>query len=457
MILMGGLNMSKVILLNLPIQSYLQRNFSSDFVYNPSLGLIYIGTWLEMHGYEPIVIDLSFDRMAIEQLMKIIAESTPVFIGMSVYTENIEMAIQLAKTIKGKFNNINIVFGGSHPTLVPNDAISSKYVDFVVRKEGEPILLELAEAISSNEDNLKYDDITGLLFKRDGHIIDNGLRPPIKDLDMLPIPKRELVNIDKYERIVNISTSRGCPGNCIYCAATALSGATYRVRSIENVFLEIVLIKSIMGSKLHKIYIVDDTFTAMPERVKEFASMIKEYNLNVYWHCESRVDIMSEELLDLMADSGCIAIQYGLESGSQQVLDKIRKGIDLEHAKKIINYTFKKRITICLSFMLGHFCDTKETMEETGDFVKEMFNKYKAEIVVSFNTPFPGTWQHTNMDKLGMRLITDKYKRFNLNTAIVETDNFTVYDQRTLYYETLKYSAYTSSLEKLKGAIINNE
>lgn len=447
--------MSNVFLINLPVQLNLQKHVVTDAGYNPSLGLIYIGTWLEMNGYNPTIIDLCYDKMSRGQLINLIDEKNPLLVGISTYTENLDLAISTAKAIKQSRPNVKIVFGGSHPTLVPAEAICSEYVDFVSRKEGESTLLELAEAIVSGESALRYDDIPGLVFKRDGEVINNKLRGPIGDLDLLPLPKRELVGMERYERIVNISTSRGCPGNCIYCAATALSGASYRIRGVENVFLEIILIKKLLGDKLLKIYIVDDTFTAIPERVIEFTSLIKQYHLEVPWHCESRIDIMTEEMLDLMASTGCIAIQYGMESGSQTVLDKIKKGIDLEHARKIIDYTFKKKITLCLSFMLGHFCDTKETMEETCRFIREVFMKYKAEVAVSYNTPFPGTWQYTHLKDTGMRLVTDKYRKFSLNTPVVETDNFTVNDQRKYYMEVMKYIGYTTGLERWREVLEN--
>lgn len=457
--LMGGCNMNRIMLINFPIQAYVQKDFSLDSGYNPSLGIISLGTWLELNGYKPIVIDLSFIKLSVKELLEKIADESPAIIGMSVYTENIDMVVATSKLIKESFPDVKIVLGGPHPSLVPEEAISSEYVDFVVRKEGEAVLLELAEAITTNQKLIKFEDIDGLVFKREGKIISNKLRKPISDLDILPIPKRELIGMDKYNVLVCISTSRGCPGKCIYCSATALSGATYRTRYVDNVFLEIVMLNALLKKDPLNVYIVDDTFTAFPERVIKFVELIKYYNPNIKWQCESRVDVMNEELIDQMASAKCVAIQYGIESGSQKVLDSINKGIDLEHAKKIIDYSYKKNIIPVLSFMLGHYCDTKETMQETVDFIKEMHGKYKSEIALSFNTPFPGTWQYTHQDKIGLRIKAKSYKMYSLLDPIVETDEFTINDQRRYFYDAIKYLAHFTRLDKIKrtGGVIIDE
>lgn len=447
---MGGYNTNNILLINLPIQTYLQKDFSSDTQYNPSLGLISLGTWLELNGYLATVIDLCYHRMPFKEVIDNIEQLQPILIGISVYTENIDLAKLFAEKIKSVYPHVPIVLGGPHPTLVPEDGMESQYVDYIIRKEGESTMLELVEAIESNEYLIKLDDIDGLVFKRDGRIIKNKIRKQCADLDIAPLVKRDLVDLSKYKEIINIFTSRGCPGRCIYCSATTLSGATYRVRNIENVFMEIVMMRALLNTKVMKIYIVDDTFTAIPDRVKKFTELMSEYDPDIYWHCESRIDVMSEELLNLMSENKCIAIQYGIESASQEVLDSIRKGINLTKARKIIDYTYKKKIFLCLSFMVGHFCDTKDTMEETYLFIKEMYEKYRAEIALSFNTPFPGTWQHTHKDELGLEITADRYKQYSLLDPIVKTDNFTVNDQREIFYKSSKYLARAVKIESLK-------
>lgn len=447
---MGGFNMSKVMLLHLPILNYIQKDFvDEESGYNPSLGIMALGTYLELNGYKPIVIDMCYDRMKVSELIDRIKLEKPILIGLSVYTENFYQALKLSRIIKKEVPDIKIVFGGPHPTLQPNECIENEEVDFVIMKEGESTILELMEALGSGEKTIRYEQIPGLLFKRENVVVKNVLRKHILDLNLLPIIKRELADIHRYGGFVNISTSRGCPGRCIYCSATSLSGATYRTRNEYSIFMEMLLLKIMFGNKILKIYIVDDTFTAIPNRITKFLDLIFYYDLEVHWQCESRIDVMDEELLYRMHKAGCIAIQYGIESGSQEVLNKLKKGIDLEQAKKIIEITHKNRIVTCLSFMLGHYCDTKETMWQTAYFIQELFHKYRAELAVSFNTPFPGTWQFIHRDKLGMRLVTNSYNRYSLLEPIVETDNFTIEDQREVFFFCKKFIGYHESLSKL--------
>lgn len=438
--------MSKVLLINLPIQYYLQKDFARENAYNPSLGLLAIGSWLDLNGYEVEVLDLCYIRLNKQDLLKKIGNSKPLLIGISVYTENVDMGLSTAKLIKEEYPEVKIILGGAHATLAYQDCIASPHVDFVSRKEGESSFLELVIAIESNEQRIRYDQIKGIVYRKNDSVVVNKLARPIEDLDLLPIQKRELADASRYNKTINISTSRGCPGRCIYCAATTIAGATYRVRSVENVFLEIVLIKHIFGDKVKMIYMVDDTFTAIKSRVTSFIGFIHRYDLNLEWHCESRVDVMTPELLEQMSKAGCKAIQYGIESGSQEVLNKIQKGIDLEHARKIIDATCENHILPLLSFMIGHYCDTKETMQQTIDFINEICSKYPAEVALSYNTPFPGTWQYTHREELGLKLRTNNYSALTLLNPVVETDNFTVNDLRIAYGKAYQNIARFTSL-----------
>lgn len=445
--------MKKIILLNLPIQTNLMKDVSSDMIYNPPLGIISLGSWLELNGYTSLIIDLNYMRISCKELVQIIAEEEPILVGISTYTENMEMAVSTARLIKNKIPHVKTLLGGPHPSLMPDEVMNHDSVDFVIRKEGESALLELIEALSTSEELILFDTIPGLVFKRDGEIIKNEMRKSIHDLDVLPIPKRELVGIDTYRDTVNISTSRGCPGKCIYCSARSLAGALYRTRDIDNVFLEIVMLKTIMNKRLNKVYFIDETFTAIPQRVYEFTNLMKTYKPDINWVCASRVDIMTEDMVDEIATTRCEAIHFGIESGSQEVLDKIGKGIDLVQADKIIGYLYKKRIIPLLSFMLGHYCDTVDTMADTLSFIKKMYTEHKADISVYFNTPFPGTWQYTYRDKLGMIIKAKSYKNYSLIDPIVETKNFTLNDQRKIYYSTTKYFERFARLQRAKERI----
>jgi radical SAM superfamily enzyme YgiQ (UPF0313 family) len=430
----GGALMANIIFINLSVKTYMQNWVEETMGYNPSLGLIYLGTFLELHGYNVKVLDLIYERIDINEIIDIIHEQKPLMIGISVYTENYKECINLAKNIKFLCGDVKIVFGGPHATLSPESIVKTKYVDFVTMKEGESTTLELVEAIRSNEKLVRFDDIQGIAFKRGKKIVKNKYRKTMVNLDLIPIPKRELVKINNYNKIVNITTSRGCTANCIYCAATSLSGASYRVRNIKNVFLEIIMLKALLKGNLQEIYFVDDTFTGIKGRVNEFIDLMVKFKPDIKWSCESRVNVMNESLLEKMANSGCVSIQYGIESGNQAVLDKIRKNINLEHAKDIIKATNKFGMEVCLSFMIGHYCDTNETMEDTYLFIRDICNRYNnIKVGVGFNTPFPGTWQFSHKDEIGLNIIESDYSNFTLLQPVVETVNFSKKDQLEAY------------------------
>ncbi|HEY9059122.1 MAG TPA: cobalamin-dependent protein [Pseudobacteroides sp.] len=226
---------NNIVLINLPSMTYKIDGMEKEFGYNPSFALISLGTWLELNGYHPILIDLCCEHLSKEEIFGILENENPIIVGLSVHTENIELALNMAKLIKLSFPSVKIVFGGAHPSLVPEDIITSEYVDFIIRKEGESSFLELAEAIVSNENTISFDKIPGILFKKSDTVIKNSLRPPITDLDLMPLPKREFFDINKYSFVVNIITGRGCPGNCVYCAAKSLSGAEYRELVLSSV------------------------------------------------------------------------------------------------------------------------------------------------------------------------------------------------------------------------------
>jgi radical SAM superfamily enzyme YgiQ (UPF0313 family) len=395
--------------------------------YNPALGIASLSSWLELNGYEVFAIDVGYSTYTFQKILRLIREKDPFLIGVSLYTENYKMGLSFIKLIKEEMPMLRFVVGGPHPSLCPEDFVLDENIDYICIYEGESTLLELAEAISVNKENVNH--IDGIIYKDGNKVIRNKSRKRISDLDLLPIPKREVFGIENYETVVTISTSRGCPAKCIYCAATTLSGATYRYRSIESIALEMVYLLILRKDVVKRFFVIDDTFTERVDRVYEFAKIVEQYNLNMIWQCESRVDAMNEQLLEVLEKSKCFQIQYGIESGSQDVLNKIRKGINLDEAKNILRLTHEKGITICLSFILGHYCDTLDTMQETYEFIVECYEKYRPEIYVSFNTPFPKTWQHSNAKKLGMRFVTENLSYYTLQEPIVETENFSIHDQ----------------------------
>ncbi len=430
--------MANVLLINLAIIKFYDKSEIMKETYNPPLGLLYMASTLTNSGHTVKIIDYINVKYSKMEILKEIEAFNPIILGISVYTENIEEAFKLSRSIKRKLPYIKIVLGGPQASLEPQYCINNKNIDYVLKHEGESSMLELVEALESKETMISLKDITGIVYyDESGTLIENKKRKDINDLDLLPFPLRRSDEITQYGNIVNLITSRGCPGKCVYCAATALSGAKYRVRSVENTLLEIMYIKAIFKEHLKVIYILDDTFTGIPERVFEFLKLKKKLKADFLWRCESRVDVVTEEMVDKLAESQCIGIAFGVESGSQDVLNQIHKNIDLNTVVNVVDILYKHKIYVSLNFMLGHFCDTVETMNSTYDFIKKMYDAYRVGIFVTYNTPFPGTWQATHMEKIGLKLQLTNYSEYSAHSPSVSGRNFTISDQVKVYQKIL--------------------
>lgn len=432
--------MANILLLNLSIIKFYNKDKDIKKTYNPPLGLLYISSSLSLAGHNVKVIDYCKIPFSRKLLFDEIDNFKPILVGISVYTENVDKAFKICKGIKKKYPDVNTVLGGPQASLEPIYTVSNPYVDFVLKFEGESTFLELVESLDSNQKILRTDQIYSIAIKKsDSKVLNSMVRKDICDLDLLPFPLRTKADIKDYGTILNIVTSRGCPGRCIYCSATALSGAKYRTRSIINTYLEIVYMLNLFSNKENIIYILDDTFTAITSRVVEFTDLIQRFNCSFKWRCESRVDVITEEITKKLASSNCIGIAFGVESGSQHVLDKIHKNIVLEQAENVVNLMYKYNIYTSLNFMLGHYCDTYESMEKTYNYIKYIFSKYHVGIFATFNTPFPGTWQQVNMEKIGLKTIVSSRSEYSVLTPSVEGKNFTVKDQVEIYNKIIPF------------------
>lgn len=428
--------MNEILMINMASARDHHEQFEN---YNPALGILSIATMLEFHGHSCIVKDYCYEPMDVETVVQEILDKEIKIVTFCVYTLNVDDALDFAKFLKKSIKGLTIIMGGPHATLDSSYCYTSRYVDFVVKGEGEASVLELIEAIQSDFAFIHPKDIPGVCYMDKKTKVETLSRPPVQNLDLFPIVKREIAGIHKYSDTVNISSSRGCPARCIYCAGSVLGGKKYRIRDIENVILEIALIRNQLKDNIRLIYFIDDTFTAFKKRVMYFLELRKKFQLDYSWRCESRLDVMDKEIIDAISENGCLAIHFGVESGSQEVLDHIQKHIKLDKAKDMIAYAAQKDMLVCCYFMLAHYCDTLETMEMTCSLIRELVEQHHIDATLHYNTPFPGTFQYENRDELGIRLQSEDFRDFLGYQPIMETDHFTIEDQKKIYY---KMSAY---------------
>lgn len=378
----------------------------------PPLGLAYIGAVLEKENNVRIF-DLTLDHIPFENNMRHIIKFSPDIVGISCMSHNYYEALKVAKYLKNNINS-SIVFGGPHPTIMPGEVLKNDSVDFVIIGEGEYTFLRLCQ----NYQNKEFNGIDGLCFKSgNGKEKDIIIQPKtkfIENLDDIPFPARHLLKLDDYtlvddygNKMITIMSSRGCPYGCTYCYK-GIFGRTYRQRSSRNIIDEIKYCIDEFGYK--SFYFIDDLFTLNSKRVEELTSAIKEEHIDIRWQCLARVDNATPKMFKQMKESGCYNIHFGIESGNQDIIDKVKKGIKLDQVKNAAKYAKDAGIKTKGYFMLGMPGDTKTTMNDTLNFAKTLELN---DVMFGITTPFPGTELWNNIDKSKISSLSDAFYCIN--------------------------------------------
>lgn len=425
------MNEIDVLLINLPTGTWYKDKLAESNSM-PPLGLLYIASTLIKHGYKVKVLDFAVDNFTEDELGKYLEECHNGIVGLSTYNESWNVQKSLCKYIKEYYPDITILAGGAFATFCYEDILRNSRTDYILRGEGEYVFLAFCNCFFCKADfKEKVKSIKGVAFvDKDNQIIENGLPDRVLDLDELPFPNRHLVNIEKYTLPFTINTSRGCPGDCIFCSSKAFWGKKVILRSAQNIFKEVMELHQEFKTNLF--YITDDTFTASRKRCKEFCELIKESGINFTWGCESRADVVDEELIKTLFDSGCHKIQFGFESADNEVLKKIKKHVTIEQIENAVKLAQKYNMHVQTSYIIGHAFDTKKTIEHTISFAKYLKEKYGSRVVCSVNTPFPGTEQYIKQKELGIKIYTRDWAQYVLSTPIISTNNVSINDLR--YY-----------------------
>lgn len=400
----------------------------------PSLGIGYIAAVLEQNNYDVDVLDSSALELSYDEIGEEMLKRNPDIVSISALTPTIGAALDAADKIKNVKPDTIVVLGGYHPTFEYENLLKEEEsIDVIVRGEGEYTMLELVQKIESGGD-LK--DVQGLAFiddtSEDKTIIVTPDRPPIQDLDELPFPAFHLFPMEKYKilnittNVATIITTRGCPMQCSFCSSAALHGKHLRRRSYENVVDEIEM--RLQEQNIDTIAFMDDTFTLDVKFVKNFCEEIKRRGLKFWWGCTSRVDTLSEELLEMMKDAGCITIFMGVESADQQMLEKMNKNITVRKTMNAFKLARKVGIRTIASCVIGMPEDTRESMKKTIDFVSSLKPNYA---LFSLATPYPGTRFYKETFEKNLIKIRD-WSKYTLINPILETIDCSKDDLRSI-------------------------
>jgi radical SAM superfamily enzyme YgiQ (UPF0313 family) len=388
------------------------------------LGLGYLAAVLEKNQYQVDVIDCQVLKLSLEDFKSEISRRKPDIVGVTSSTLTYQTAMKLVKIAKEACPNCITIAGGAHVTFWDDHALEEcPELDIVVRKEGENTVLELIQRIEAGKN---YDDVVGTTCRKDGKIVRNPDRPYIEDLDSLPFPARHLWPMEKFkelEDILYLATSRGCVYWCEFCTTVRMHGRKYRMRSPKNVVDELEFLHNKYGNS--KFTFCDDAFTVDQPRVEALCSEILRRGLKIEWNCGTRVDMLTQDLLAKMKAAGCVSVWFGVESGTQQVLDAMKKGISPELTAKVLGWVREVGLMPVPNVILGFPGETKESAWKTIKFVE----KAAPDAVGFYNvaTPFPGTPMYDLVKEKGWLRITD-FDMYDTTKPIFETPQLSMKD-----------------------------
>lgn len=359
------------------------------------IGLTYLASFLEKDDYQVRILDIANEGhhnlekngdsviygLSDEEVTKKVDEFNPDFVGVSsIFSTQAKNAEHLLNLIKNINKDIITLAGGSHITYALEEMLELNSLDYAISGEGELPTSQLLKVLNEGGD---ISQIGGVSFKKEGKKIINSNLQFVPDLDNLPFPAWDLLNMENYfetnlpqnpypkgKRVAQIMTSRGCPAKCIFCTTTNFWGNRYRKRSAQNVIEEVRLLKK--KYNIDEIQFTDDNFTLNKKRTAEILDGIKDFNL--HWCSPQGVAAwaLDEDLIEKMKDSGCYQLTFAVESGNQDVLSNIiKKPLNLKKIKPLVKKAQGLGIKVHAFCVCGFPGETLEQMQETYDFVKD--------------------------------------------------------------------------------------
>lgn len=370
------------------IYPFRKKNFRGC---NPPISLLYLAAALRNAGEEVTVMDSDDGDLSQADLVKRVAESRPDLVGVPLYSADLNIGHRLVDLLGSGDPPWKIALGGPHPTAMPDRVLEAfPACDYVIRGEAEQTLVDLVAAL---EGRTGLDSVKGLSFREGDKIVHNPDASPQANMDAIPFPARDLL-AGAYDRKVYwrvghrgttdiMITSRGCPYSCHFCFKMS---KRYRLRSPENILAELA---SIRAQGTRSVHIMDDLFVWDKPRCLKILSMIREQKLGIELKVRARVDGIDEELLAAMKETGVKSVVYGIESGSQKILDLMNKRTTVDMNYKAISATKKIGLQCYADAFIGFPGETPETLRETQDF----FLKSKpTALAIAVLSPFPNTW-----------------------------------------------------------------
>jgi len=366
----------------------IQPPMESDY---PPLSIASLAAYLAEKGHQPRLFDLQIPAQR-ATWQKDIADFGPRVVGVTAMTPTIVPAGRVGRTVRELLPDATLVLGGYHVSFVPEHAMG-RYTDFDVGVvgEGEVTLHELVETLDGGGD---LEAVPGLVLRRDGELLTTPPRERIRDLDSLPWPHGHY-DLDHYLwyggytgrwtfKCASAIESRGCPFRCRFCASQRFWSKQFLLCSPERVADELDWLAR-HGAR--SVYFRDSTFNANKKWLRELCEAKARHGNRMRWLCNSRVDTLNEEQLEMMADVGLEALYFGVESGSQRVLDYYNKGVTVDQVREAFALCHKHHVATAAFFMIGAPMETRADIEESRRLAHELNAKYTYWFIYS---PLPG-------------------------------------------------------------------
>jgi len=336
----------------------------------PPLGVLSLAAYLNQRGHDVQILDYQLnegslaDQLSDDRLAAWLEENVrSEVLGISTMGGMLPVVLLALRQYRARHPKTTVILGGAGPSGVARDILTHfDCVDVVVRGEGEETLAELLTP------GVDPSAVTGITYRDHGDVQENRARPRIRDIQRLPMPAYSAVDMERYS-VANVITARGCPFSCSFCEIPSFWGRGVCQRDLDSVLQEIAFLHRTCGKR--QISISDDVFVMDRERVQTFCHRLGEEGLEIRWECFGRVDLMDEQLMGQMSECGCAAVFFGIESGSDCVLDAIGKRITVAQIRDVIGLALENFDTVYTSFIWGFPFETMEDFYDTVLLMRE--------------------------------------------------------------------------------------
>lgn len=357
----------------------------------PPINLATMAAYVKQGGHTAKIYDADVEGITdAKDLATYIMRDKPQIVGFSCMTPRFPFVVRTAEICKLILPDVIIVVGGPHVTGCPAGVLRSLSIDYAIIGEGEEALGELMDKLEAGRD---ISGVYNLAFRKGTQVKINPVRPFIKNLDELPFPAWDLLPIELYKDTImfkgvymGIISSRGCLWDCNFCASGVTWKRKLRMRSAENVVVELKTL--VKNYNITNFQFYDDNFTADRRRILKICRLIESEGLNINFRVSLRADTIYYDVIEALKNAGCSVIFLGVESGDENILRQIGKSVTKEQIRSAVAILKEVKIPIIASYMLGHPGDTHDSIKATLDFAKELDCE---QVKFLISTPFPGT------------------------------------------------------------------